>query len=197
MKKNIRWTEDMIRILQELYPVETNSYTASVLGVCEKTVTKKAKELGIGKFAKSGWMERADYIRTHFMTKSFAEIGRELGIAKWSVARIARQIGLKRTEKENCNVSSRVRTELIKREKRRVIFGLDPITNIKVVTNRPRIRLRALLKSKGYIVSEQRNVMFYPSGIRRRYNQETRGMKLGLRFSPLPSEERTLSATAI
>lgn len=197
MKKKIRWTEDMIRTLQELYPVETNTFTASILGVGEKTVIKKAKELGIGKFAKSRWMERAEYIRAHFDTKSFAEIGRNLGITKWSVARIAGQIGLKRTDKETGSISSRVRTELVKREKRRMIFGLDPITHIKVVTNRPRIKLRAWLKSKGYIVGEQRNVMYYPADIVRRTVQETRGMKLGLKFIPFPTNQKILSATAI
>lgn len=197
MKKKIRWTDEMIRTLQELYPVETNAYTASVLGIGEKSVTKKAKELGIGKFAKSRWMERADYIRAHFDTKSFAEMGRKLGIAKWSVARIAGQIGLRRTDKETSDVSSRVRTELIQREKRRMIFGLDPVTHIKVVTNRPRIKLRAWLKSKGYIVGEQRNVMYYPAEIERRTVQESRGKKLGLSFIPLPAEDETIIATAI
>lgn len=197
MKKKIRWTDEMIRTLQELYPVETNAYTASVLGIGEKTVIKKAKELGIDKFAKSRWMERADYIRANFDTKSFAEMGRKLGIAKWSVARIAAQIGLRRTDKETSDVSSRVRTELIQREKRRMIFGLDPITHIKVVTNRPRIKLRAWLKSKGYIVGEQRNVMYYPADIERRTVQESRGKKLGMSFIPLSVDDETIIATAI
>lgn len=87
MKKLI-WTDEMIETLRNLYPVETNSYTASVLGISEKSVNKKASELGIGKFAKSKWLERAEYIRCHFYDKSFAEIGKELGISKWSVSRI-------------------------------------------------------------------------------------------------------------
>ena len=75
MKKLI-WTDEMIETLRNLYPVETNSYTASVLGISEKSVNKKASELGIGKFAKSKWLERAEYIRCHFYDKSFAEIGK-------------------------------------------------------------------------------------------------------------------------
>lgn len=189
MRRKIRWTDDMIETLVALYPVETTPHTAAVLGVSEKTVKNKAKELGIEKYAKSGWLERADYIRNHFDTKSFSELGKDLGISKNTVSRIAGQIGLRRTEKEICDVKSRVRTELVKREKRRMIFGLDPISKIKVVTNRPRIKLRAWLKSKGYIVSEKRNVMYYPSDIVRRVSQENRGSSLGLRFLPLPIEE--------
>lgn len=196
MKKLI-WTDEMIETLRNLYPVETNSYTASVLGISEKSVNKKASELGIGKFAKSKWLERAEYIRCHFYDKSFAEIGKELGISKWSVSRIAGQIGLKRTDRETSHVSSRVRGELIRRERRRMIFGLEPLTNIKVVTNRARIRLRSRLKSKGYVVSDERNVMYYPADLERQSRQENVGIKLGLKFKPLPAEEDVLVATAI
>mgnify|MGYP001028120352 FL=1 len=196
MKKLI-WTDEMIETLRNLYPVETNSYTASVLGVSEKSVNKKASELGIGKFAKSKWLERAEYIRCYFYDKSFAEIGKELGISKWSVSRIAGQIGLKRTDKETSHVSSRVRGELIRRERRRMIFGLEPLTNIKVVTNRARIRLRSRLKAKGYVVSDERNVMYYPADLERQSRQENVGIKLGLKFKPLPVEEKVLVATAI
>jgi len=187
----------MIETLRNLYPVETNSYTASVLGISEKSVNKKASELGIGKFAKSKWLERAEYIRCHFYDKSFAEIGKELGISKWSVSRIAGQIGLKRTDRETSHVSSRVRGELIRRERRRMIFGLEPLTNIKVVTNRARIRLRSRLKAKGYVVSDERNVMYYPADLERQSRQENVGIKLGLKFKPLPAEEEVLVATAI
>lgn len=197
MKKKIIWTDAMIAMLRELYPVQTSSYTASVLGVCENTVKNKARELGIEKFAKSSWLERAEYIRDHFYTKSFSEIGSVLGITKNSVSRIAGQLGLKRTGRETCEVKSRVRGELIKREKRRMIFGLDPLTRIKVVTNRPRIRLRSWLKARGYVVSDQRNVMYYPSDISRRMEHESRGKELGLRFLPLPDEEELLLTTAI
>lgn len=160
-------------------------------------MNKKVSELGIGKFAKSKWLERAEYIRNHFYDKSFAEIGKDLGISKWSVSRIAGQIGLKRTEKETSHVSSRVRGELIRRERRRMIFGLEPLTNIKVVTNRARIRLRSRLKAKGYIVSDERNVMYYPSDLERQPRQESVGIKLGLKFKPLPAEEEVILATAI
>ncbi len=195
--KQIQWTEAMLETLRELYPIETTPYTASVLGVSEKTVKKKAVELGLEKFAKSKWLERAEFIRRHFHCKSYSEMGRELGIAKWSVGRIAEAIGLRRTEKENSRVSSLVRGELIKRERRRMIFGLDPLTKIKVVTNRPRIRLRSKLKSKGYIVGSERNVMYYPSDLQRHIGQESRGIKLGLKFLPLPSEKEIQLATAI
>ena len=103
--KKITWTDEMIDTLRALYPVETNTHTAAVLGISKKSVSKKAAELGLEKYVKSVWLERAEYIRDNFHDKSFAEIAKVLGISKWSVSRIAGQIGLKRTDKENAQVA--------------------------------------------------------------------------------------------
>ena len=46
--KKTDWTDRMLTVLVELYPVETTAYTAA------------ARELGLVKMAKSRWMERAD-----------------------------------------------------------------------------------------------------------------------------------------
>ena len=88
MKKNL-WTEEMLRTLAELYPMETNAFTASVLQVGETAVKEKARELGLVKVVKSKWLNRAEHIRSHFEERSFTEIARELGITRHSVSRIA------------------------------------------------------------------------------------------------------------
>ena len=196
--KEIKWTKEKIDCLCELFPVESTAYTASVLGVSEGTVKKKASELGRTKYVKSKWLERAEYIRRHFNEQSFAEIGNALGISKWSVARIAAELGLKRNRAVNSSVASRVRVDTIKRERRRILFGLSPITRLKVVCNRPRIRLRSRMKSKGYIVSRGENTIYYTSDVIRNESQEQRGRALGLRILPLPIiENETLLEHAI
>ena len=88
MKKNL-WTEEMLRTLAELYPMETNAFTASVLQVGETAVKEKARELGLVIVVKSKWLNRAEHIRSHFEERSFTEIARELGITRHSVSRIA------------------------------------------------------------------------------------------------------------
>lgn len=181
----IKWNDSMIAVLRELYPVETNAYTAGVLGMSETAVKNKAKELGIVKIAKSLWMERAAHISSHFHTDSFSEMARELGISKMSVCRIAEHLGLKRSQTERYDITSRIRSDMIHRERRRVIFGLAPITRMKVVSNRARVRLRSLLKRKGYTVGDERNTLYYAEGIKRSERQEKRGTKLGLQFLPI------------
>ena len=130
--KKTDWTDRMLAALVELYPVETTAYTAAVLNLSESTVKLKARELGLVKMAKSRWMERADYIRNHFQECSFSEIGKALGITRMSVGRIAAALGHKRSSEEKHLISSRIRTQMGKRERRRIVFGLEQVTGIRV-----------------------------------------------------------------
>ena len=196
MGKN-RWDERKTALLAETYPVETTAYTAGVVGMSETAVKNKARKMGIVKVAKSGWLEGAEHIKSHFHEKSFSEMGRELGISKMSVSRIAAKLGLRRTKEQVYKVSSRIRCEMIRRERRRVIFGLDPVTRIKVVSNRARVRLRSRLKGIGYIVSEERNILYYTVSLVRKEHLEHRGTKLGLRFLPFPQDTTTLFTAII
>ena len=188
MKWN-RWNEQMVSLLVELYPVETTAHTAAVLEMSVSAVKYKAKELGLGKLAKSKWLERADHIRSHFNEESFTEIGEKLGITRVSVSRIASKMGLKRTKHEGYRVSSRIRQKMVRRERRRLVFGLDPITQINVISNRAKVRLRYHLKVKGYVASGHKNLMYYTDKTYRKQRLENRGMKLGIRFQPFPQEE--------
>jgi len=187
MKKNL-WTEEMLRTLAELYPMETNAFTASVLQVGETAVKEKARELGLVKVVKSKWLNRAEHIRSHFEERSFTEIARELGITRHSVSRIAGKLD---------QVSSRVRMEMIRRERRRVIFGLDPVTRIKVISHRAKVRLRSRLKSKGYVISGHKNVMYFTDHTQRKEKLENKATKLGLTFQPFPDDEVILLPNAI
>ena len=45
--KKADWTDRMLAVLVELYPVETTAYTAAVLNLSESTVKLKARELGL------------------------------------------------------------------------------------------------------------------------------------------------------
>ena len=192
-----KWNERTLAMLAEVYPVETNVRTAAVLGVCETSVKNKAHELGLVKVAKTKWLERAEHIRSHFNEKSYSEMGRELGISKTSVSRIAAKLGLKRTKNQISEVSSRIRRELVRKERRHVIFGLEQISRLKVVSNRAKVRLRFRLKGAGYIVGKERNVLYYPVGLPRKEKMEERGARLGLRFLPFPEIDTTGLSTAI
>lgn len=185
--KKIRWTDQMTAVLMELYPVETTSHTAVVLGVSETYIKQKARKLGLVKVAKTKWMERADYIRRHFHYKSFTQMARELDTSRTTVRKIAIKLGLKRNQTENFSIRSQTRNEILRRERRHVIFGLEPLTRIKVVSNRARVRLRSRLKSLGYIVCDERILLYATDNFERKTKLENKAVKLGLSFLPITS----------
>ena len=191
-----KWTEEKLSALAKLFPVESTKHTATVLQMSVTAVKGKAKELGLKKETKSEWAKRADYVRSHFYHCSLTEMAGKLGISRTSVIRIIEKLGLKRTKEQNFQVTSRVRSEIIRRERRHVLFGLAPVTKIKVVSNRARIQIRAQLKSIGYIVSRDSNTLYYTDKIERKGNLETRGIRQGLRFLPF-SEREPFILTAI
>lgn len=183
MKKTI-WTDDSIAYLKENYPYTTDTAIAQHLCVNRKTVSLKAKELGLEKGIRPEWLDLAERVRELLGSHSNAEIAAITGISSRSVSRIVAVLGLRRTKKEEQSIRSRIRQDIMKREKRRVIFGLPPITRIKVVTNKPRIKMRHSLKKAGYLVIRGQNVMYYHPDMGRDHSREDIGRKLGLRFEP-------------
>lgn len=183
MKKTI-WTDDSIAYLKENYPYTTDTAIAQHLCVNRKTVSLKAKELGLEKGIRPEWLDLAERVRELHGSHSNAEIAAITGISSRSVSRIVAVLGLRRTKKEEQSIRSRIRQDIMKREKRRMIFGLPPITRIKVVTNKPRIKMRHSLKKAGYLVIRGQNVMYYHSDMERDHSREDIGRKLGLRFEP-------------
>lgn len=195
--KIIRWTDQMTAVLMELYPVETTSHTAVVLGVSETYIKQKARKLGLVKVAKTKWMERADYIRRHFHYKSFTQMARELDASRTTVRKIATKLGLKRNPNENTCIRSQIRNEILRRERRHVIFGLEPLTRLKVVSNRARVRLRSRLKSLGYIVCDERILLYATDNFERKTKLENKAVKLGLSFLPLSGNNVQLVFTSL
>lgn len=196
MERN-KWIGKTIALLRDLYPTETNARISGLTGMSVTAVKTMARRLGLSKApaeSNDKWMR---HVLKHFRNRSFSEMAADLGVTKTTIHRIAVKLSLKRTKAENTCVNSRVRCEIIRRERRRVLFGLEPVTNIKVVTNRPRIQLRAKLKAKGYIVGKERNILYYPESFKRQTGMEARGIKLGLRFFPLAENDIIILSTAI
>ena len=183
MKKKI-WTETEISYLKENYSGTADETLAARLGVSRRTISNKARELNLAKGMNPGWLERAEKVRELHGSHSYTEIASLTGIPVRSVARIISALGLTRSVREEKDIRSRIRRSLTDREKRRVIFGLAPLTNIKVVTNKPRIKLRHALKKAGYLVQRGRNVMYYQPGMERDHRRENAGRNVGLSFEP-------------
>ncbi len=181
-----QWNEERDQALIELFPVMKNAELCTLFGISERCLIKNARRLGLKKGLNKKKKMRREHVRTHFRSMSLQKIAQDIGVTKATVSRIAASLGLTRTQQEMRDFNAKHRVMLVKRERRRIIFGLEPVSDIKVVTNRKRITLRYRMKRKGYIIGAERNVMFYPPNIKRSRSQEILGESLGLKFKPLP-----------
>ena len=181
--RRINWTEAMLSRLAELYPVETTAHTAYMLQIGVTAVKEKARELGLEKLVKS----------RHFDNRSYAEMACDLGISRTTVSRMARKLELSRSKEMGYAMSSRVRREMVRRERRRAIFGLDPLTRLKVISHRAKVRIRSRLKAKGYITGVHRNILYFTEATCRKARLEAKAARLGLAFQPFPGDNTPLS----
>ena len=184
--RRINWTEAMLSRLAELYPVETTAHTAYMLQIGVTAVKEKARELGLEKLVKSRWLERAGHISRHFDNRSYAEMACDLGISRTTVSRMARKLELSRSKEMGYAMSSRVRREMVRRERRRAIFGLDPLTRLKVISHRAKVRI-------GYITGVHRNILYFTEATCRKARLEAKAARLGLAFRPFPEDNTPLS----
>ncbi len=193
--KRKNWTEAETTYLMENYPAISDTAMAARLGVSRRTLSNKAHELGLDKGINPEWLERAEKVRGLYSSRSYTEIALETGIPLRSVARIISKLGLNRSKREENRIRSRIRRNITDREKRRVIFGLAPLTRIKVVTNKRRIKLRHALKKAGYIVQRGQNVMYYHTEMERDHRRENAGRSVGLSFEPWETIDNKLCVT--
>ena len=134
--KRTVWTPDHDEILKVRFDTDYLHDIASHIGCTRSTVCRHARRLGLKKKNPSGRNRDARaFILMEYPNLAYQEMAERTGLNKHTITRIARELGLERTEEQLRDIRSRRRKELIQKERRRIIFGLDQRTNIKVVSN--------------------------------------------------------------
>ena len=186
--KRTVWRPEHDDILKERFHTDYLHEIASHIGCTRSTVSSHARRLGLKKLDPSGRNRDArSFVLMEYPNLSYQEMAERTGMHKESIRMIARELGLERTQKQLREIRSRRRKELIQKERRRIIFGLDQKTNIKVVSNHQKIRLRGSLKRLGYILGTDGHTFYYYPGLRRHPIKESNGRALGFTFLPLPT----------
>lgn len=115
--------------------------------------------------------------------KSISEVAALVGCGISSVSKVIRDNKIVRSKEDLASIRSRVRTGMVKSERRRAIFGLDQKSNLKVFSNKERNALKYCLKRKGYLFFERGvNIAYFNEETMRDEKYEERGRKLGIRF---------------
>ena len=186
--KRTLWTPDHDDILKERFHTDCLHDIASHIGCTCSTVSNHARRLGLRKNSPSGRNSDArSFVLIEYPNLSYQEMAERTGLHRETIRIIARELGLERTPEQLRKIRSRRRKELIQKERRRIIFGLDQKTNIKVVSNHQKIRLRGSLKRLGYITGTDGHTFYYYPGLRRHPVKESNGRALGFTFLPLPT----------
>ena len=186
--KRTLWTPDHDDILKERFHTDCLHDIASHIGCTCSTVSNHARLLGLRKNSPSGRNSDArSFVLIEYPNLSYQEMAERTGLHRETIRIIARELGLERTPEQLRKIRSRRRKELIQKERRRIIFGLDQKTNIKVVSNHQKIRLRGSLKRLGYILGTDGHTFYYYPGLRRHPIKESNGRALGFTFLPLPT----------
>ena len=195
-RKCFNWTEERLEILRTNYPNKKNGEVAKMIGTSERTLVRKAVELGLEKETTDEIHQHyQEVIKAEFYTQSSAVIAEELKTSVWTVRRIARKMGLKRNKKEDHEVRSQARFHFLDKVRYWNAIGVEQeMTEVKILPkfskegadrHRSRINLRCKLRNNGYVVDWDSQEIYYPEGMKRHPIQERHGMALGLSFSPL------------
>lgn len=182
MRKSV-WNKSNTEILVQLYPSYTNAALSQLMGIEISSIRYKAYTLGLRKDAELKNKHIINRLKADFKDKTLDELGRELKVNRKTICAWAKKLGLQRTKEDKSRILSRIRSELVHREKVRLCFGLPSKTKIKVVTNRSKIVLRSKLKKVGYIIGQTKNDISILSSTKRNLSWESKGVKLGLRFN--------------
>lgn len=85
----------------------------------------------------------------------------------------------KRSKEATKKIMSEARIRLIKKERARAVFGLNPKTNLKVFPNKQKYRMRDCLKRCRYDVERNGINVYIDDETRRHDNIENEAQKLG------------------
>lgn len=178
------WNEEKEQFLKENYAFKTNGNLAKHLGISVPSVKKKAYELGLKKVCAKRKIHSALEANVLKMSElnSYRSIADKLDISLSSVKSIinkATSKGYKKRSKGATKIMSEARIRLIKKERARAIFGLNPKTNLKVFPNKQKYRMRDRLKRCRYDVERNDINVYIDDETRRHDNIENEAQKLG------------------
>lgn len=188
-KKIQKWNGEHDSILRERFQTDCLQDIADDLGFSRSTVQEHARQLGLRKEDPTRRnLDIREFIKMEYDNLSFGEMAKRTGFHVDTIGKIARSLGLRRTRPQWNENIRKARVATIQSERRRVIFGLEQRTKLKVVSNPQKHYLRQKMRQFGYIADIGSNTLYYTDVTDRRPIRERNGERLGFKFKPLPAQ---------
>lgn len=186
--KRIQWTEEMDQRLENLYTGYdyTASEIARMMGLSLNNIEWRLKSLGIRKKnQKKKFLATQEIVRGNFHDYSYAEMAEMAGVDVKTIRNHMRRMKLERLPGETSSIRKRVMRRIWKKEKTRVLFGLEQKTKLKVVKARHKSIIRHHMRKKGYIVPVMSDVIYYHSLTKRNFYYEKKAASYKMQVCPI------------
>ena len=187
MGNYIRWTDEMIDILTEEFPITYDRMVADKLKISVSSVRRKASELKLVKARISNY-RTMQTVEELYPTHSQRQIAEIAGVSERTVRRICKALNLKRDSEEDSIIRSEGIRRVFQSDNRRIIYGLDQKTNRCFGRSNERLKVYDELKRHGYIVIKGTRTVYYSQDMRRIVHVESYAKALGLKFEEWESE---------
>lgn len=188
-RKSFTWSPAKEALLIKCYADTPNSIIARELDASVVFIKKKAKSLGLKKGSNVvRHVDKYAAIKAIGLSKySYTELANRLGCHRNTVARYAKKLKsegkLADCPMEQVSVKmSRIRHDVVKRERARVIYGLEQRTEIKVFASKRKMAVRKKLRHYGYRIQRGGNVAVITPDTNQHERLEKSARKFGISF---------------
>lgn len=155
------------------YPIDTNEEVAQHLNISPRTVCRLAAQRNLVK-SRMFWVNHNNKVSTalkHYYEKNPRPKGfivpNSTQYRFQKGHNLRQRIGDERYKKVQETIHER-RRETVKKERRRILFGLPQRTNLKLNKQpREKIQLRYYLRKRGYIVDDSARIAYYTPSTQR------------------------------
>ena len=186
-------TAEQLEWLKENFGNTTNQALAEKLGTSHRSITRMARELGLWKT--KAFISAMQRKASEHAAKANRANGGNAGTKNLLLYGKAYQF--KKGERQKDKMSAEAfdamhrhigeqRKKTFKAEKRRVIFGLEQKTKLRVVqAPKEKICLRNGLRKKGYEIARASNEAFITAATHRSEVMERRAISMGISFTSI------------
>ena len=184
-------TQEQLEWLKENFGSTKNQELANELGTSPRSITRMARELGLWKTKEfiSAMQRRASEHGARVNRANGGNAGTKNLLVYGKAYRFkAGESNRDRMSEEAFKEMNRrigeSRKETFRKEKRRVLFGLEQKTGLRVVQcQKEKISLRNNLRKHGYEIARASNEAIVSDNTRRSAIMETRAIQMGITFT--------------
>ena len=180
----------MIEELVCEYPVMSNEKLAQKLGVCERSVIRKAKEMRLTKaFKGSDKFHTWTTVEKMFGKYTYKKIAQEAGVSEKTVMRIVRKLKLQMEKEDVARHRSEGLRKTLRVEKSRVVFGLEQKTDRRIGHDKARTKVLGMLAQHGYITIKGSRTAYYSAYMHRAGHIESYAVSVGINIEQWETDE--------